>query len=216
MKFISLLFPLIAQAQISEIGYELVTSSKQCVEECISDPANVYCFYGDSVGGFCCTKDDPHCQHGSYCTAGVKDFTLKQWMCEDNGKQIQVKDEAEIKLSSKKYEIRGSPSSAMEGRPVMLKVSMLSKESKITLIKQKEYSDSNKYTKYEINNHNFSGNFEYNLSAEEQLDGFSILLLLDGEAADIKVWLGDKVVTTEKPRSIKESVLDSWRNLSKP
>ena len=120
MKFFTFVVAVMAQAQ--EIGYELITSSKQCVEECISDPANVYCFYGDSVGGFCCSKDDPHCQHGSYCTAGVKDFTLKKWMCEDNGVQIQVKAEAEIKLASKKYEIRGSPASAMEGRPVLIKV----------------------------------------------------------------------------------------------
>ena len=73
----------LVKAQLPEIGYELVTSAKQCREECISSPENIYCYYGSAIGGYCCSsRDDPHCMHGSYCTRGVSDFKLKEWMCD--------------------------------------------------------------------------------------------------------------------------------------
>ena len=72
----------LASANQDFVPYSVITNTNQCINECISEPENVYCFYGNNIGGFCCHSDtDAHCSHGLYCTSGLTDPKLKTWMC---------------------------------------------------------------------------------------------------------------------------------------
>jgi hypothetical protein len=95
------------EADWKDIGYMLVTSSKQCINECLGDNMgmnnNVYCFVGDSIGGFCCSDPkNPMCQRGTYCTSSANDFKLKEWMCVMNqeSKSLEIGSSSSLSTAS--------------------------------------------------------------------------------------------------------------------
>lgn len=123
--------------------------------------------------------------HGSYCTRGISDFDLKQWMCAEpgsDGNAIMAKDKKhkikENGIQTSKYEIKGSDESLLDGKSLKLKVTSLSK-SVVTIMKSTQYSDSKDYIKYEVNKSNIIGAFEYTMTSQEQLAGMSFLVLLE-------------------------------------